>query len=81
MTKALTQEITRQDVDSMLLELKKDKTGKERFDLLLSVAQFHIFKPGKQEIDLDSAVVYINEAKEICKKSKIFCIKFHCSSF
>jgi two-component system, sensor histidine kinase PdtaS len=62
MTTLLAQDITRQDADSMLLALKKNKTGMERFDLLLSVAQFHIFKPCENQVDFDSADVYIKEA-------------------
>jgi two-component sensor histidine kinase/tetratricopeptide (TPR) repeat protein len=62
MATVLAQEITRQDADSMLLALKKSKTAMERFDLLLSVAQFHIFKPGESQVDFDSADVYLKEA-------------------
>jgi two-component sensor histidine kinase len=64
------QEISRQDADSMIHELKKSKQEINRIDLLLNLAQFHILKPGEREIDLDSAVVYLNEAKEICRNVK-----------
>src|SRR5258705_13141939 len=57
------QEITRQDADSMLKALNKSK-GIDRMELLLNLAQFHIFKPGEDQVDFDSATVYINEAKE-----------------
>ncbi len=67
---ALSQEISRKDANSMLVALKKSKADIDRMDLLLKIAQFHIFKPSKLEIDFDSAAVYINEAKEICRKVK-----------
>ena len=63
------QDITRQDVDSMLKALNKSK-GIERIDLLLNLAQFNIFKPGENQIDFDSATNYISEAKELCRSEK-----------
>ena len=61
------QDITRQDADSMLNALKKSKPGIDRIELLLSLAQFHVFKPGENQMDFDSATVYINEAKTLNK--------------
>jgi two-component sensor histidine kinase len=67
---ALSQEISKQEADSMINVLKKSKQDINRVDLLLNLAQFHILKPGEREIDFDSAVVYINEAKEMCRNVK-----------
>ena len=67
---AWSQEITRKDADSMIIALKKSKQDINRIDLLLNLAQFHIFKPGESEIDFDSARVYINEAKSLNKTVK-----------
>jgi two-component system, sensor histidine kinase PdtaS len=64
------QEIRRQEADSMLIALDKSKGDPERIDLLLNIAQFHIFKPGESKIDLDSASLYINRAKELAKYVK-----------
>ena len=54
----------------MLLTLIKSKPGPHRMDLLLNLAQFHILKPGEREIDFDSAVVYITEAKTLNESVK-----------
>jgi two-component sensor histidine kinase len=53
------------EADSMLKALKNSKPGLQRIDLLLSIAQFHIFKPGENQIDFDSAEVYIEKAREL----------------
>ena len=67
---AFTQNFTRRDVDSMINILNKGKQGTDRIDLLLNLAQFHIFKPGESEIDFDSATIYINEAKAVNRSVK-----------
>ena len=56
------QDFSRKDVDSILKAVDKSKADLHRVDLLLSLAQFHIFKPGENQIDLDSADIYINKA-------------------
>lgn len=65
---AYSQEFTRQDADSMTSALKKTKQEINRIDLLLNLAQFHISKPAEVKTDLDSAAVYINQARPLCKK-------------
>ena len=57
------QDISRLEADSMLNALDKSKPDIERIELLLNLAQFHILKPGEFQVDLDSAMVYIDEAK------------------
>ena len=64
------QDISRQEADSMLQELDNRKPDLERVELLLHLAQFHIFKPGEFQVDFDSAMVYINEAKVLNKALK-----------
>ena len=59
---ALGQEISRHQADSMINALKTYKPIKERIDLLLNLAQFHVFKPGEQQKDFDSAKIFIDEA-------------------
>jgi two-component system, sensor histidine kinase PdtaS len=61
------QDINRKQADSMLSALKTKKQGMERIDLLLDLAQFHIFKPGEQQIDFDSAKALIDEATSLNK--------------
>src|SRR5690349_11231802 len=56
------QDINRQKADSIIKVLNTTKPGVGRIDLLLTLAQFHIFKPGEDQIDFDSANIYINEA-------------------
>ncbi|HEU5167889.1 MAG TPA: sensor histidine kinase [Chitinophagaceae bacterium] len=63
------QDITRNEADSMLKALDKSKNI-ERIDLLLNLAQFHIFKPGENQIDFDSAQVLIQEAAELNRSIK-----------
>ena len=68
MTAALSQEFTREYADSIRIALKKSSTDLNRIDLLLSLAQFYIFKPGEFQVDFDSARRYINEAQQLNKK-------------
>ena len=49
----------------MISLLKTKKKGIERIDLLLNLAQFHIFKPGERQIDFDSAKILIDEAASL----------------
>jgi two-component sensor histidine kinase len=65
--RAFGQPIERRTADSLLQALNKNPRGVERIELLLNLAQFHILKPGELEIDLDSAAIYINEAKALNK--------------
>ena len=67
-----SQGITRQEVDSMIKALNKPMGDSSRIDLLLNLAQFHIFKPGEAQIDFDSALVYINEARDLNRSLKSF---------
>jgi two-component sensor histidine kinase/tetratricopeptide (TPR) repeat protein len=58
---------TRQVADSLLSVLKRTQPGIERIDVLLQLAQFHIFKPGENQIDFDSASTYMEEAARLNK--------------
>ncbi len=69
-TAAFSQGSSRQEANSMLNELDKSKADLERVDLILTLAQFRIFKPGEFQIDFDSAMVYINEVKALNHVSK-----------
>lgn len=60
---ATSQGQSRQQADSMLIELRKSKPSIHRGDILLGLAQFHIFKPGEDPVDFDSARVFIKQAE------------------
>src|ERR1044071_4932236 len=61
-TAAYSQEITREDADSMITALKKSKPDIHRLELLLGMAQFYVLKPGEDQADVDSANAYIKKA-------------------
>ncbi|MFT3912301.1 MAG: histidine kinase dimerization/phosphoacceptor domain -containing protein [Ferruginibacter sp.] len=67
---AFGQDISRHEADSMINLLKTKKKGIERIDLLLNLARFHVFKPGEQQIDFDSAKKFIDEAALLNKSLK-----------
>jgi len=56
------QDLIRHDADSMLSALRKAPSAIDRIYLLLGLARFHIFKPGENKIDFDSATACINQA-------------------
>lgn len=62
---AYGQEIERPQADSLVKLLRKIKPGAERVDILLRLAQFHIFKPGEKQVDFDSATSLMKEADQI----------------
>lgn len=62
---AFSQDITRQDADSLTKALQQVKPDPDRIDALLKLAQFHIFKPGEFKTDLDSAAGLMREAREL----------------
>ena len=64
------QSVSRHDADSMLLVLNRTNNNSDRVPLLLGIAQYHIFKPGENKIDFDSANTYINAAAGINKTLK-----------
>ena len=59
---AFAQPIEKRTADSLLRALNKTANGVERIDLLLNLAQYHIFKPGENQIDFDSASTLIKQA-------------------
>jgi len=61
------QPIERHIADSLFSALTKIKPNIERIKILNQLAQFFIFKPGENQIDFDSASVYLKEARQINK--------------
>jgi two-component sensor histidine kinase len=64
------QDISKHDADSLLRSLDKSNSDTGRFNLLLKIARFHIFKPGEFKTDLDSAEVLINDAERLKTRIK-----------
>jgi two-component system, sensor histidine kinase PdtaS len=64
------QAIQKSEADSLVEVLEKTNGGVERIDLLLRLAQYHIFKPGELQVDFDSATIYISEAAAMNKSIK-----------
>lgn len=56
------QNINRQMVNQLLNQLKYSKADESRINVLVELGKFHIFKAGEATIDLDSAVVYLQQA-------------------
>ena len=44
---AYSQEVSKEDADSLLKSLSKEKSDVERMDIFLQVAEYYIFKPEK----------------------------------
>jgi two-component system, sensor histidine kinase PdtaS len=63
-------QFSRQEADSMLNALVKTTLERQRIDLLLNLAQFHILKPGEFQADFDSASFFMNEAGTLNKTLK-----------
>ncbi|ADB40308.1 tetratricopeptide repeat-containing sensor histidine kinase [Spirosoma linguale] len=59
------QNINRQLVNRLLVQLQKSKPDASRLPLLLELGKFHIYKPGESKIDLDSGRTYLKEAKKL----------------
>ena len=53
--------------DSLRKALERTGTDTARINTLLRLAEFEIFKPGEFKKDLDSAAVYLEQAKRISK--------------
>ena len=64
------QQIERYVADSLFKILTKEKQGIERIKALNGLAQFYIFKPGENQIDFDSASIYLSEAHQLNQSAK-----------
>src|SRR5215831_17601109 len=70
MAASFGQDISREDADSLMKSLTVSKTDQDRIDILFKLAQYHMFKPGKFQMDLDSAKVCIDQAASLNAKVK-----------
>jgi len=64
------QEISRHEADSLLRSLNKSSADTNRISTLLKLAEFNILKPGEYKKDLDSAALFIDQAKRINNEVK-----------
>jgi two-component sensor histidine kinase len=62
------QDISRRQADSLLRSLPKADADTAHINSLLKLAIFEIHKPGEFKIDLDSAALFINQAKQVNNK-------------
>src|SRR5258708_15738961 len=69
------QDISRHEADSLLGSLSKAGADTAPINSLLKLATFEIHKPGEFKTDLDSAAVFIDQAKQI--NNKIRSIEAH----
>src|SRR5258708_6671968 len=64
------QDISRHEADSLLRLLSKGGGETDHINSILKLALFEIHKPGEFKIDLDSAALFINQAKQINNEIK-----------
>ncbi len=64
---AFAQNISREEANNLMSDLRKSKQDTSRISLLLKIAKFHIFKLGEAKADLDSGLVLINQAEQLNK--------------
>jgi tetratricopeptide (TPR) repeat protein len=55
----------------LLSDLKKTTAGRERLEILIKLGSYYLHKPGEVKSDLDSADLFLNQAKELSAKLKI----------
>lgn len=67
---SFAQDISRIEADSLLKSLSVSKADAQRMDVFFKLAQFHMFKPGEEPLDLDSAKRYIEYAANLNAKVK-----------
>jgi two-component system, sensor histidine kinase PdtaS len=56
------QNISKDEADSLLKSLASIKTNNDRIDVYFKLAQYHLFKTGEYQTDLDSAKDFIDKA-------------------
>ncbi|MBD2757257.1 tetratricopeptide repeat protein [Spirosoma validum] len=59
------QNINRQQVNRLLIQLQKSRADESRIHSLVELGKFHIYKPGETKIDLDSGLTYLHQAKKL----------------
>ncbi|MFA6247683.1 MAG: sensor histidine kinase [Mucilaginibacter sp.] len=57
-----------QEVEKFKMKIQKSKPDTNRISLQVKLACYYVFKPGEEPRDLDSALIYFNEANSLSKK-------------
>jgi two-component system, sensor histidine kinase PdtaS len=69
---AKAQDITSGDSARLFLSnLKRAQNDSSRLEILIKLGSFYIYKPGEFKSDLDSADLFLDQAKELSEKLKI----------
>src|ERR1700744_3719857 len=58
-------------IRQLLSDLKKIKTGSERLNAFIKLGSYYLYKPGEFKSDLDSADLFLNQAKELSVELKL----------
>jgi two-component sensor histidine kinase/tetratricopeptide (TPR) repeat protein len=61
--KASGQNLTRQMVNQLLIELQQSKPDTNRVRILVELGKFHVYKQGEYKLDLDSSFFYLEHAR------------------
>src|SRR6187399_3068086 len=67
----VTHNLSRKEADALLKSLSEQHVDSARINSLLKLAQFNILKPGSLKADLDSAALFIEQAKNINAKASV----------
>jgi two-component sensor histidine kinase len=59
------QNINREMVNSLLVQLRQSKPDTGRIKILLELGKFHLYKQGELKSDLDSSFYYLRQAREL----------------
>ncbi|WP_276482353.1 histidine kinase dimerization/phosphoacceptor domain -containing protein [Paraflavitalea pollutisoli] len=65
------QEFNRLQADSLLQLLQATKASAPKVEILTNLAAYHIFKPGENKVDLDSANTLLQEATQLNQSARI----------
>jgi len=58
-------------IRKLIPDLKKTTTDNERLKVLIKLGSYYLYKPGELKSDLDSADLYLGQAKELGAKLKL----------
>ena len=67
----VTHNLSRKEADALLKSLSEEHADTARINSFLKLAQFNILKPGSLKADLDSAALFIKQAKNIYAKGGV----------
>ncbi|MDX1941560.1 MAG: histidine kinase dimerization/phosphoacceptor domain -containing protein [Saprospiraceae bacterium] len=56
---------TENSPEKLRILLSESKPGKQRVDLLLELGQYYLYKPGEEQSDLDSAMLFAKQAQTL----------------